>query len=85
MPTWNIDAQFAKSIDSGSLFENGKIAEFLGTSSYNQFIIVASKGMGKTLLLRHKRKLIEDEKSGFVLIPKNEMADGSSRNFVGDW
>jgi hypothetical protein len=75
MPTWNIDAQFAKSIDSGSLFENGKIAEFLGTSSYNQFIIVASKGMGKTLLLRHKRKLIEDEKSGFVLIPKNEMAD----------
>lgn len=75
MPTWNTDAQFAKSINDDYLFENARIAEFLSPRTYDQFIIVASKGMGKTLLLRHKRKALEDEKKGFVLIPKNNTAD----------
>lgn len=75
MPTWNTDAQFAKSINDDYLFENSKIKEFLADGAYDQFILVASKGMGKTLLLRHKRKALEDERKGFVLIPRNKTAD----------
>ena len=54
MPSWNTDAQFARTIDDDYLFENTKFSEFLSSGQYNQFIIVASKGMGKTLLLWHK-------------------------------
>ena len=75
MPTWNTDAQFAEAIDNNYLYKNTKISEFLSPKSYDQFIVVASKGMGKTLLLRHKRKIIENEKKGFILIPKNRTAD----------
>lgn len=75
MSTWITDAQFAKSIDDSYLFENARISDFLSPCTYDQFIIVASKGMGKTLVLRHKRKALEDEKQGFVLIPKNKTAD----------
>ena len=75
MPTWNTDAQFAKNINHGYLYSNNRISDFLSPQSYDQFIIVASKGMGKTLLLRHKRKAVENENKGFVLIPKNETSD----------
>ncbi|MCK5831494.1 MAG: toll/interleukin-1 receptor domain-containing protein [Methylococcales bacterium] len=75
MPTWNTDAQFAKNINHGYLYSNGRISDFLSPQSYDQFIIVASKGMGKTLLLRHKRKVLENEKKGLILIPKNSTAD----------
>jgi len=75
MPIWNTDAQFAKSINDSYLYSTTRISDFLSPRSYDQFIIVASKGMGKTLLLRHKRKALEDEKRGLVLIPKNNTAD----------
>lgn len=75
MPIWNTDAQFAKNINDGYLYSNDRITNFLSPRAYDQFIIVASKGMGKTLLLRHKRKALEDEKRGLILIPKNSTAD----------
>ncbi len=47
MANWNTDAQFAEKIDEGYLFANQKIKDFLRPRSYSQFIIIASKGMGK--------------------------------------
>ncbi|HLH89991.1 MAG TPA: toll/interleukin-1 receptor domain-containing protein [Xanthobacteraceae bacterium] len=73
---WITDAQFAKDIDEeGLLVSNQRIKRFLAGHSYDQFIIVASKGMGKTLLLRHKRKLIEKENKSILLIPRDATSD----------
>jgi hypothetical protein len=75
MKNWNTDAQFANEINESHLFKNSRIKGFLRKDSYEKFILVASKGMGKTLLIRHKRKSIEEADRGILMIPKNETAD----------
>ena len=73
MPSWNKDAQFATSINRKYIFASEKINKFI--DSYEKFIVVASKGMGKTLLLRYKKQQVESEKSNIVTIPVNKTAD----------
>ena len=75
MPNWNTDAQFVHEISEDSLFKNPRIDGFLKKESYAKFILVASKGMGKTLLIRHKRKSIEEGNRSIFIIPRNETAD----------
>ena len=73
MQPWVTDAQFATQIDKEYIFANKKNDSFL--SSQNQFLIVASKGMGKTLLMRLKRNMIEKSEPSYLLIPQNETSD----------
>lgn len=73
MRSWNTDAQFATEIDRDYVFVNKRINLFL--SDYDQFLLVASKGMGKTLLMRHRRNLIEEGEPSIVLIPQNDTSD----------
>ena len=73
MNTWNTDAQFAKEIHSEYIFTNQRIESFL--NNYDQFLIVAAKGMGKTLLMRYKRALVENDDPSIILIPRNETSD----------
>ena len=54
MKDWNTDAQFADVIDERFLGTNSQIDNFLSAGMGGKFLVVASKGMGKTLLLRHK-------------------------------
>jgi len=75
MKTWNTDAQFSDSIDEKFLATNPQIDQFLSSGVHGKFILVAAKGMGKTLLLRHKRKQIENAHRDYFLIPRNETAD----------
>jgi len=70
---WDTDAEFASSIEESDVFKNKRISSFLEHS--DRFLIVASKGMGKTLLLRLKRKLIEETEHGVLTVPRNKSAD----------
>ena len=69
---WNTDAQFANNLDESYLHQSPPIRSFLNRKNYNKFIIVASKGMGKTLLLRHKREHLQNSPEGFSIIPSGE-------------
>lgn len=55
------------------LYANPTIKRFLNSSKC--FYVIGSKGMGKTLLLRHKRAIIETdnekEDRGIILLPKH--------------
>ena len=75
MKDWNTDAQFADIIDERFLGTNSQIDNFLSAGMGGKFLVVASKGMGKTLLLRHKRKHIEENHKDFVVIPRGQSAD----------
>lgn len=75
MNTWNTDAQLADSIDEKFLATNPQIEQFLSSGVHGKFLLVAAKGMGKTLLLRHKRRQIEHEHKDYFLIPRNNTAD----------
>jgi len=75
MPTWNTDAQLADSIDERFLATNPQIDNFLSDGVHGKFLLVAAKGMGKTLLLRHKRKQIEQTRKDYFLVPRNATAD----------
>jgi len=73
MSNWNTDAQFADDLSEDIIFINDRMKSFLYTNKV--FIVVASKGMGKTLLLRYKRHLLANDPEGLVVIPENETAD----------
>lgn len=75
MPDWNTDAQFADVIDQRFLGTNRQIDSFLDGGTAGKFLVIASKGMGKTLLLRHKRKRLEEDHKDYFLIPRNGTAD----------
>lgn len=61
MATWNTKAELADSVDERFLALNPQLEDFLGEGVHGKFLLVAAKGMGKTLLLRHKRKQIRQE------------------------
>lgn len=59
MPQWITDAQLAHDIRAIHLHQNADIEAFLDRGNQTRTIIVASKGMGKTLVMRHKRDLLQ--------------------------
>ncbi|CAN0573662.1 unnamed protein product, partial [Ectocarpus sp. 12 AP-2014] len=75
LSSWNTDAQFASELNSANLHKNSAINSFLGRRNFEKFIIVASKGMGKTLLMRHKREQLQHAPEGVLLIPSGEQSD----------
>jgi hypothetical protein len=70
---WAVDGQFADENYQDLIFINSPIEKFL--SSHTQFIVVASKGMGKTLLMRLKRDKVQAERPGIVVIPHDSPSD----------
>jgi len=75
MTKWCTEAEFLEELSDENIFRNGDIENFL--LGERVFWVVSSKGMGKTLLLRYKRKLIEDNQkfAGITIIPRNKMLD----------
>lgn len=73
MAKWFTDAQLAGEAYKEIAFRNRRIDHFLDT--HDRFLIVASKGMGKTLLLRLKRDRVYRENKSFILIPKDSQSD----------
>jgi hypothetical protein len=72
---WQTDAQFISDLNDAYLHSSAEIGRFLKPRDYDKFIVVASKGMGKTLLLRHKRQQIQHSPDGFRVIPHDEESD----------
>ena len=66
---WFTDGEFADDNYQDLIFKNRLIENFL--SGNHQFIIVASKGMGKTLLMRLKRDRVHATNPSIVLIPQH--------------
>lgn len=75
MPQWITDAQLAHDISAIHLHQNADIEAFLDRGNQTKTIIVASKGMGKTLVMRHKRDLLQRLEDGILLIPRDEQSD----------
>lgn len=66
---WPIDGTQHHEISREKLFTNSNIEDFLDNESLR--IIVATKGMGKTLLLRTKKKILDANEDGTTVIPQN--------------
>ena len=73
MRGWNTDAQFAHDLSEQNIFLTHRMSRYL--DSNDSSIIVAPKGMGKTLLLRYKRHLLSSDYKGQIIIPENSTAD----------
>jgi hypothetical protein len=75
MTTWVTDASRFSALSGEHIFENRAIRDFLAADRI--FWIVASKGMGKTLLLRYKRDLMEAARgnSGLYILPQTKPLD----------
>lgn len=72
---WITDAQLAGSLDEADTHQTQDIRRFLARGNEQQFIIVASKGMGKTTLMRLKREQLQKAEEGLTLIPFNDETD----------
>lgn len=70
---WPTDGTKHHNVNRSSFYTNKKIDIFLDKDL--QTLIIAAKGMGKTLLLRAKKKLLEDDHEGTLIIPRNEEYD----------
>lgn len=67
---WPSDGHEHHEISRNSIYENKKIRSFLDGSTIT--LLVASKGMGKTLLMRVKKKLAMDSREGITTIPSDD-------------
>jgi hypothetical protein len=70
---WSVDGQFADADYRDFVFTNPAIEKFL--EGHGQFIVVASKGMGKTLLMRLKRDRIQAANPSILVIPQDSPSD----------
>ena len=70
---WPTDGKEHSNVSLNHLYRNGVIDNFLSNENAN--ILIATKGMGKTLLLRAKKKILEESHLGHLIIPRNEEFD----------
>lgn len=77
MRPWTVDADdisIAEDFDDALLHKTSWIEDFLSAGHDNKFIVIGTKGFGKTLLLKAKR--IRFQKSGNIpCIPENALLD----------
>ncbi len=87
MRIWSVDADDAINselnggaggLDSAGVHETTAIQEFLAPEGTSRFLLVATKGCGKTLLLAEKRMRMERERSGRQLLPQSHLLDRPS-------
>jgi hypothetical protein len=67
---WPSDGHDHQYIERKNIYENAKIRSFLDGTHIT--LLIASKGMGKTLLMRVKKKLLKDARTGVTLIPASD-------------
>ena len=70
---WPIEGSQHHNVSRDVIYSDARIARFLDSNHFT--LVVASKGMGKTLLLRTKKKALEEDPSGILLIPRNAEYD----------
>lgn len=70
---WPTNGTKHHDISKSGLYINAEISGYLDTDS--QTLLIAAKGMGKTLLLRAKKKIVEDNSEGIEIIPRHREYD----------
>lgn len=70
---WPIDGSKHHDVSRSSLYANRRVNRFLDGDQHT--LLVAAKGMGKTLLLRAKKRMLEDDPEGLLIIPRNAEYD----------
>lgn len=70
--TWPVDGRHHKDISYSGLYHNALIDNFFES---DRTILIATKGMGKTLLLRAKKYILEKSDDGHLIIPRNQESD----------
>ncbi len=75
MRIWSVDAEDMNDINETLLYETPWIGGFLAPDSTSRFLVVATKGFGKTLLLRTKRLRLEAVRQGVHFLPENSLTD----------
>jgi hypothetical protein len=71
--TWPIDGTQHHDIGRQSIYLNHAITAFL--DSDRKTILIAPKGLGKTLLLRAKKRILEGAGHGRTVIPRHQEYD----------
>ena len=71
--SWPIDGPSHHDISTAALYVDSKISRFLEYDSST--LLVAAKGMGKTLLLRVKKNKLENGPDGTLIIPREAEYD----------
>lgn len=77
MRAWTVDAddiQIAEDFESALLHRTPWIEDFLAHGRDTKFVVIATKGFGKTLLLKAKRILYQEE-AGRLCLPQNALLD----------
>jgi energy-coupling factor transporter ATP-binding protein EcfA2 len=70
---WPIDGKDHSDVSEDGLYHNKNIENYL--HSEQRTLIIAAKGMGKTLLLRAKKNILENASEGHIIIPRNQEFD----------
>ncbi len=70
--TWPVDGRHHKDISYSGLYHNALIDNFFES---DRTILIATKGMGKTLLLRAEKYILERSDDGHLIIPRNQESD----------
>jgi hypothetical protein len=75
MSKWITEGELVEELSEKMIFQNSSIKEFL--ESDRNFWLISSKGMGKTLLLRYKKKLaqVSAKTKGIIIIPEHKGID----------
>lgn len=77
MSNWKVDAddiRLATDFEDDLLYRTDWIENFLSRERESQFFVVATKGFGKTFLLKAKRMQFQDFR-GYQCIPEGELLD----------
>src|SRR3954453_17645103 len=79
MTPWSFGADLVRIEDDLSgftLIQNRKFTEFVNASgSDSRFFVVATKGVGKTLLLKYKSIQYRHKKKDFAFVPPHELCE----------
>jgi hypothetical protein len=79
MNAWNFDADSIRLQDdlaNFTLIQNTTVAEYVNNyTSDSKFFVVATKGVGKTLLLKYKSIQYRNKTVGFHFVPPNELCE----------
>jgi class 3 adenylate cyclase len=72
---WIVDSDDIGTMSDGVLYETQPIGSFLRPDATSRYLLVATKGYGKTLLLRAKRDRLDRDRESCHLMPENQLTD----------
>src|SRR5690242_12283377 len=79
---WFTQITTAEETGKSAFYENSDATAFLSDSTSELLFICGLKGVGKTLLLRHKSAALRKNLQGVQFVPETELAETFTANLV---